>query len=221
MKRAVDWSLYLVTDRDLAKGRSILRVVEQAVRGGVTVVQLREKDCSARDFVQLADEMKRLLAARGVPLIINDRVDVALAVQADGVHIGQTDMPYAHVRRLARLGGRVGRNMLIGLSVETPAQADEAEGLDVDYLGVSPIFGTPTKPELQAVWGIEGLRGLRARSRHKLIAIGGINESNVDDVIRAGADGVAVVSAICSADNPKEAAGRLRAIIDTARANAG
>lgn len=211
MKRAVDWSLYLVTDRNLAKGRSILWVVEEAVRGGVTVVQMREKDCDTREFVRLAEDMKAMLAGHSVPLIINDRVDVALAVGAEGVHIGQSDMPYADVRRL------VGKKMLIGLSVETRAQAEEAESLDADYLGVSPIFATPTKVELQTAWGIEGLRQLRARSRHKLVAIGGINESNVADVIRAGADGIAVVSAICAADDPRQTATRLRQKIEEAR----
>jgi thiamine-phosphate pyrophosphorylase len=210
MIRAVDWSLYLVTDRALAKGRPISWIVEQAVLGGVTVVQLREKDCSAREFVQTAGEVKELLDRHGVPLIINDRVEVALAVQAAGVHIGQKDMPCADVRRL------VGRKMLLGLSVETTAQAEEAEDLDVDYLGVSPIFATPTKPDLQTAWGLDGLKRLRARSRHKLIAIGGISDSNAADVIRAGADGIAVVSAICAADYPRAAAARLRAIIDSA-----
>ena len=211
MKHGVDWSLYLVTDRAWVKGRPLSRVVEEAVRGGVTVVQLREKDCPTREFVRLAEEMKAMLRGHGVPLIINDRVDVALAVGAEGVHIGQSDMPYADVRRL------VGKKMLIGLSVETGAQADEAESLDVSYLGVSPIFTTPTKVELRTAWGIEGLRRLRARSRHKLVAIGGINESNAADVIRAGADGIAVVSAICAADDARQTATRLRQKIEQAR----
>ena len=212
MKHAVDWTLYLVTDRALAKGRPLSWVVEEAVRGGVTAVQLREKDCPTREFVEIAGEMKRMLDGHGVPLIINDRVDVALAVGADGVHIGQADMPYRAVRRL------VGKKMLIGLSVETPAQADEAESLDASYLGVSPIFITPTKAELRTAWGLEGLKKLRARSRHKLIAIGGINESNAAGVIRAGADGIAVVSAICAANDPRQAAAQLRQTIEQARA---
>jgi thiamine-phosphate pyrophosphorylase len=211
MRRVIDWRLYLVTDRALAKGRPIPWIVAEAVRGGVTAVQLREKDCSTREFVNLADELKTLLAGRGVPLIINDRVDVALAAGADGVHLGQSDMPSADARRL------LGPNAIIGLSVETPAQADEAESSDADYLGVSPIFGTPTKPELQTAWGLEGLAQLRARSKHTLVAIGGINESNAADVIRAGADGIAVVSAICAAADPREAATRLRDRISEAR----
>ncbi len=207
MKRALDWRLYLVTDRTLTKNRPLLWVVEEAVRGGVTVVQLREKNCSTREFVELAAAMTKLLAKYRVPLIINDRVDVALAVKADGVHIGQSDMPYLDVRRI------VNRKMLVGLSVETPAQAREAEDYDVDYLGVSPIFPTKTKPDAAPAWGIGALRKLRAHTKHKLIAIGGIDESNAAQVIRAGADGIAVVSAICSAHDPQAAARRLSALI--------
>jgi len=213
MRRPADWSLYLVTDRDLAAGRPLPWLVDEAVRGGVTAVQLREKSCTTREFLRLAREVKDVLAGRGVPLIINDRVDVALAAGADGVHLGQSDLPVADARRL--LGG----GALIGLSVETPEQVGEAEASGADYLGVSPIFRTPTKADTLAEWGIEGLRTLRARSKGVLIAIGGINESNAADVIRAGADGIAVVSAICAAPDPREAARRLRAAIECGRRN--
>ena len=204
--------LYLVTDRALSLGRSLEEVVLGAVRGGAGIVQLREKDASTRFFVQEAERIKRLLAPYGVPLIINDRVDVALAVGADGVHVGQDDMPYPLARKL------LGKRAIIGLSVETEEQVREAEAYDVDYLGVSPIFPTPTKTDTLGAWGLEGLARVRRLSRHRLVAIGALNATNAESVIRAGADCIAVVSAICSAPDPQEAAATLRRIIDAALA---
>lgn len=202
--------VYLVTDRTLSLGRPLDEVVLQAVRGGVSTVQLREKDISTRLFIEEAARIKRLLAPYGVPLIINDRVDVALAVGADGVHIGQEDMPYPLARKL------LGPGAIIGLSVETVDQVREAEGFDVDYLGVSPVFATPTKPDAAPAWGLEGLGRARQLSHHPLVAIGGMNAVNADAVIRAGADGIAVVSAICSADDPRQAAEDLVHIVEAA-----
>jgi thiamine-phosphate pyrophosphorylase len=211
MKRPVDFSLYLVTDRRLSLPRTIEEVVHLAVPGGVTVVQLREKDCSTREYIELAYRVKAILEPLRVPLIINDRVDVALAVGADGVHIGQNDMPYADARRL------MGSDAIVGLSVETIEQGIEADSLDVDYLGVSPIFSTPTKTDTTTEWGVEGLKLLRSQSRHTLVAIGGIDSSNARANVEAGADGLAVVSAICAAPDPKEASRKLRTIIDERR----
>jgi thiamine-phosphate pyrophosphorylase len=213
MKRVTDVGLCLVTDSRLSLGRPLEEVVRAAVQGGVTLVQLREKDCATRDFIALARRLRKMLAPLGVPLIINDRLDVALAVGADGVHIGQSDVPYDDARRL------LGSDAIIGLSIETPAQADEAEHLDADYLGVSPVFATPTKTDTGAAWGIEGVKTLRMRSRHRLVAIGGINDTNAAAVMAAGADGIAVVSAICSAADPAQAARQLRALVEAARKN--
>lgn len=211
MRRQVDFSLYLVTDRQLSLPRTVEEVVQLAVRGGATVVQLREKDCSTREYVELAHRLKEILEPSRIPLIINDRIDVALAVGADGVHIGQSDMPYFDARRL------MGPDALVGLSVETIEQGTEAENLDADYLGVSPIFSTPTKKDTTAEWGIEGLRSLRSKTRHALVAIGGINSSNARAVVEAGADGLAVVSAICAARDPEDASRTLRTIIEQTR----
>lgn len=211
MRRVVDWSLYLVTDRALSLGRSIEEVVLAAVDGGVTAVQLREKECATREFVELARSLKKLLAPREVPLLINDRVDVALAAGADGVHIGQSDMSYRDARVL------LGSSALIGLSVETPEQAAEAGPLDCDYLGAGPIFPTGTKADAAPAWGLDRLAELRGTSRHRLVAIGGINASNAALAAAAGADGIAVVSAICSAPDCRAAAARLRTIIKDAR----
>ncbi len=211
MRPPRDWRLYLVTDRRLAGPRSIENIVEAAVRGGVTAVQLREKEASTCEFIALARCLKTLLAPAGIPLIINDRVDVALACGADGVHIGQSDMEYADARRL------LGPEALIGLSVETMEQAQAAESLDVDYLGVSPVFATRTKADTGSAWGLDGLAALRCASRHVLIAIGGITAQNAPLVMRAGADGIAVVSAICCAADPEAAALELRRAICHAR----
>lgn len=215
MKPLVNFSLYLVTDRRLSLPRTIEQIVRLAVGGGATVVQLRDKDCSTREYIELAYRVKKILKPLRIPLIINDRVDVALAVGADGVHIGQSDMPYFDTRRL------MGPDAIIGLSVETPAQGIEADAFDVDYLGVSPIFSTPTKTDTRTEWGIEGLRFLRSKTRHTLVAIGGINSSNARAIVEAGADGLAVVSAICAAPDPLDASRKLRTIIEQARKEIG
>ncbi|MBD3179611.1 MAG: thiamine phosphate synthase [Candidatus Latescibacteria bacterium] len=200
MSRDFNPDLYLVTDRNLSRGRPVREIVEAAVRGGVTMVQLREKDSSAREFVESARQLKRLLSPAGVPLIINDRVDVALAAGADGVHIGQEDIPFEAAREI------LGPEKIIGLSVESAEDALEADRLDVDYLGISPVFLTQTKTELTRELGLEGVRKIKSVTSHLLVGIGGLNASNLADVILAGADGVAVVSALCSADDPEEAA---------------
>ena len=195
--------LYLVTDRPLSLGRDLDWIVAEAVRGGTTMVQLREKEADTRDFVALGLKLKELLTPLGIPLLINDRIDVALAVDADGVHIGQSDMPYAIARRL------LGPDRIIGLSVETMDEVAEANALDVDYVAVSPVYGTPTKTDTAEPFGLEGLRKAAALSRHPVVAIGGMNERTAADVFAAGADGIAVVSAICSAPDPCAAARRL------------
>ncbi len=195
-----DPSLYLVTDQRLCGERNVLDMVGLAVRGGVTMVQLREKRLDMRSLVDLARALKGLLAPFGVPLLINDRVDAALAVGADGVHLGQHDMPAELARHL------LGPRALIGLSVERLEHIHEAGRLDVDYYGVSPIFPTPTKPDLESAWGLAGLAAARLATARQLVAIGGINADNAETVVRAGADGVAVVSAICSAADPLRAA---------------
>lgn len=195
-----DLSLYMVTDRRLCGERSLLDVVGLAVRGGARVVQLREKRLDMRSLVDLARALMGLLKPFGVPLVINDRVDVALAVGAAGVHLGQDDMPVELARHL------LGPEAILGLSLERPEHLREAERFDLDYYGVSPLFPTATKPELLSAWGLDGLGALRQATRRPLVGIGGIGPDNAEAVIRAGADGVAVVSAICGAANPLRAA---------------
>ncbi|MBW2410333.1 MAG: thiamine phosphate synthase [Deltaproteobacteria bacterium] len=207
----IDYSLYLVTDRGLARGRSTLDIVKAAVRGGVTCVQLREKDCSTLEFIEQASGIKDFLSDRGIPLIINDRLDVAQAVKADGIHLGQTDMPLDMARAI------VEDSMIIGISAESLEDAIEAEKGGADYLGVSPIYATPTKTDTAPPLGLEGLRQIRAAVKIPLVGIGGLNRENAAEVIGNGADGVAVVSAIVAAGDPETAAAELNQLISKAK----
>jgi thiamine-phosphate pyrophosphorylase len=199
--------LYFVTDRGLCGKTPLAEVVLQAIRGGAACVQLREKDVTTRFFVEEAQRIKAIMATFHIPLIINDRMDVALAVGADGVHLGQEDMPYEMARRL------MGPKAIIGLSVETWEDVERAQEIDCDYLGVSPIFATPTKRDTKEPWGLEGLAKIRAFSHHSLVGIGGLHAGNAEAVVMAGADSIAVVSAICASPDPFRSARELNQII--------
>ena len=207
----INLDLYLVTDRDLSKGRSLDWVVEKAAKGGITIVQLREKDMETKDFIEEAKRIKKILEPYNIPLIINDRVDVALAIGADGVHLGQNDMPYPMARQI------LGNDSIIGVSVESIKQAEEANQFDVDYIAISPVFKTPTKEELTQELGIIGVQKITGLSKHPSVGIGSIKPHNAESIIKAGADGLAVVSAICSADDPEKAASELRAKVQKAK----
>jgi thiamine-phosphate pyrophosphorylase len=207
----VDYSLYLVTDRTLSRGRSSAEIVGAAVRGGVTCVQLREKHCSTREFIQEARSLQPLLLHHRIPLIINDRLDVALAIGADGLHLGQSDMHIGDARRLA------GDKMIIGISAESIEDAIIAEQEGADYIGISPVYATKTKTDTRAPLGLDGIRRIRQAVRIPLVGIGGINRGNIRAVIGAGADGVAVVSAIVGADCAETAAAELKNILDRER----
>ncbi len=199
-----DYSLYLVTDTGLCKGRELIDVTLAAVAGGVTMVQLREKNITTRDFVETARALKEALHQYNVPLIINDRVDVMAAVLADGVHVGQSDMHPNDVRQL------LGHQCIVGLSVTNLKELYESENYEIDYIGLGPIFPTPTKTDTGTPLGMSGLGRARFSTARAIVAIGGINEENAESIYRAGADGIAVVSAICSAENPTLAAQKLR-----------
>jgi thiamine-phosphate pyrophosphorylase len=201
--------LCLVTSRDLAAGRSLAEVVAAAVAGGVTMVQLREKTASTRAFIDEAAALRLLLRDRRVPLIINDRVDVALAVGADGVHVGQDDMPLDDVRRL------MGSGALVGLSITDDADLARPDAAAADYLGVGPIFPQTTKPDATAALGLGGLTRLRALSTRPFMAIGGIARTNAGAAMRAGADGIAVVSAIMAAPDVLAATRVLRDLVES------
>ena len=204
MSRPFDVRLYLVTDASLLKGRDLADTVEASVRGGVTLVQLREKALDTKSFMAEARLLKRRLAPYGVPLIINDRVDVAMAAGADGIHLGQSDMPPADARRL------LGPDAIIGLSLETVEDAGQLQEIPVDYVAASPVFSTPTKTDTALPLGLEGVRAIRRATSLPLVAIGGIHAGNLRDVLAAGADGAAVVSAILGAEHPETAARALR-----------
>ncbi|WP_045500066.1 thiamine phosphate synthase [Vibrio hyugaensis] len=192
------YRLYLVTDdqQDLA---TLKRVVRKAVEGGVTMVQVREKHGDVRAFIERAQAVKDILKDTDVPLIINDRVDVALAVDADGVHLGQSDMPATIARKL------IGPNKILGLSIENEEQLTEADSMPIDYIGLSAIFATPTKTNTKKHWGIDGLKMALETTSLPIVAIGGINESNIPQLCATGVHGLALVSAICHAEDPKAA----------------
>ncbi|MCG6402610.1 thiamine phosphate synthase [Vibrio fluvialis] len=204
------YTLYLVTD-DQQDLNTLCHVVKQAIAGGVSLVQVREKQGDVRTFIERAAAVKAVLSGSGVPLIINDRVDVALAVDADGVHLGQSDMPATLARQL------LGPDKLIGLSVENEQQFEQAQSLPVDYLGLSAIFATPTKTNTVKHWGLDGLNWAMARSRLPMVAIGGLNTSNLGAVAQTGVQGIALVSAISHARDPQQAAHDLRLLIEQNR----
>ena len=201
----MDYSLYLVTDRRFMGKQTLAEAVEQAILGGCTMVQLREKELSSLDFYWQAIKIKQITDSYHIPLIINDRVDIAMAVQADGVHIGQHDIPAAAVRKM------IGKDMLLGVSVSTVEQAIKAQQDDADYLGVGAMFPTGTKTDADFV-SMEKLKEIRTAVSLPIVEIGGINKDNAHCFKTAGIDGLAVVSAILAKPNIKVAAEELKAI---------
>jgi thiamine-phosphate pyrophosphorylase len=215
----LDLRLYALLDPAVAGGRPLADLA-QRIAGSATLVQLRDKHGSTRSMVEEARALRAVLEPHGVPLLINDRVDVALAAEADGVHIGQDDMAPADARLL------LGRTAIIGLSVKTVEQAKAAPLELLDYVAIGGVYGTTSKDNTAAPVGVGGLRAIvqaiRARERnYPICAIAGINADNAGDVIAAGADGVAVISALSLASDPAAAAQNLRAVVDSALARRG
>jgi thiamine-phosphate pyrophosphorylase len=211
MRRRFDPTLYLVTDPELARGRALADVVAAAVRGGVTLVQLRDKHANGRALLEQARMLKAVLDPQGVPLIVNDRADVAHAAGA-GCHVGQSDLPVAAVRAI------LGPEALVGLSLDDMAQAEAVDPALIDYVAYGPFAATATKTDAGGPVGAEGLAAARKLTLLPLIALGGIDAQNVAAAVRAGADGIAVVSAIVAAADPEGASRELRAAIDTTKA---
>jgi thiamine-phosphate pyrophosphorylase len=199
MRDPSTWDVYLVTDRGLSRGRSTLEIVQAAVRGGVSVVQLREKEVGTRRFYEEGLTIREHLRSSGIPLIINDRIDLTLALDAEGVHLGQDDMPADIARRI------LGPEKIIGISVNDLSDINRQAHEYADYLAVSPVFFTATKEDLTTPWGIDGIKRVRSMTHLPIVAIGSIKRDNAHDVIMAGGDCVAVVSAIVSADDPEDA----------------
>jgi thiamine-phosphate pyrophosphorylase len=211
---SLDFDLYVVTDRQLTSGRPLRLVVEAALRGGVRAFQLREKDLPPRDLYPLALEMRRLTQTYGARLLINDRIDVALAVDADGVHLTTTSLPARIARQV------LGPGRLIGVSTHTLAEAQAAAEESADFLVFGPVFFTPSKAPYGEPVGLDALRVARAAVTLPILAIGGVKKANLDQVLAAGADGIAVISAVISADDPMAASQDLLATLRARRANA-
>jgi thiamine-phosphate pyrophosphorylase len=200
-----------VTDESLTAGRSLDAIVRESIAGGVTAVQVREKQASTREFFERAGSMRRLTREAGICLIVNDRIDVALAIDADGVHLGQADMPADVARNL------VGGDRILGVTAASSAEAEQGRRDGADYVGCSAVFATPTKTDTGPPIGLQGLTELVRAVPIPVVAIGGIHSGNAADVIATGAAGVAVVSAIMAADDPRAAAAELASIIGRSR----
>lgn len=208
MKR-FDLSLYLVLDPGLCRAHSMVETARLAVAGGATMVQLRDKEAGTAGLIATGQALMDALAGTGVPLIVNDDVDAALAIGAHGVHVGQDDMPAAEVRR------RIGPDLILGLSAENAAAVRAADPSIVDYLGIGPVFATATKPGHKPPIGFDGLRKLAGLSPIPAVAIGGLKAEHVGSLFSTGANGIAVVSAICGHHAPDTAARNLAAKIQS------
>jgi thiamine-phosphate pyrophosphorylase len=206
-----DPTLYLVTDPGLARGRMLSDVVAAAVRGGVTLVQLRDKQAGGRALLEMAQALKAVLDPEGVPLIVNDRADVARAAGAAGCHVGQSDLPATEARAI------LGPDAILGVSIDAAVQARGIDPALVDYVAYGPFAATATKADAGRPIGADGLAAARKLTGLPLIAIGGIDAGNAAAAVRAGADGIAVVSAIMAAADPAAASRELRGAIEAAR----
>lgn len=208
--RGVDLTLYHVTDAPLSATRGLVETVLAAVQGGATLIQLRDPDAKAGKLVEQGRALIEALKPSGVPLIVNDRPDVALAIGAAGVHVGQGDLPAELARRI------LGPEAVVGLSIDDPSQMSRVPWGAVDHLGVGPVISKGVKPDAAPPMGLEGLGACVRAARCPIVAIGGIGPGHARDCILAGADGVAVVAAIAGADDPAGAARRLRAEVSAA-----
>lgn len=203
MKPEMDYSLYLVTDRALAGERDFEDLVGRAIRGGCTLVQLREKEASSGEFYERALRLKKVTDYFHVPLIIDDRIDIMLAVDAAGVHLGQSDLPAEAARQI------IGPDKILGVSARTVEEAEKAESDGADYLGVGAVYPTTTKGDAEKV-SREELEKICSTVRIPVVAIGGLNARNISSLEGSGISGVAVVSAIMAQDRPEEAAQLLK-----------
>lgn len=202
----VDYSVYLVTDRDLLKGRKLTEVIEEAILGGTSIVQLREKCASSLEFYEIAKEVKKITDKYNVPLIINDRIDIALAIDASGVHLGQSDIPCSIARKILPKG------KIIGVSAHNLKEAEKALKDGADYLGCGAVFNTSTKKDVTTL-SYEGLKEITDNINIPVVAIGGINENNIMTLKGSGINGVAVVSSIIGKENVKGASEKLKELV--------
>ena len=208
---SMDPSLYVILDRATAAGRDLVEILEAAIAGGARMVQLREKTWPSGQLLPLAERLRTRCRQAGVTFVMNDRVDLAVVLEADGVHLGQDDLPPRRARPLLRPG------MILGVSTHSVEQARRAQADGADYVAVGAMFPTQTKPDFELV-GPALVRAVRSEIRVPLVGIGGITPQNAGDVIRAGADGVAVISAVCGAADPAAASADFLDAIRRARA---
>ncbi|MES2997731.1 MAG: thiamine phosphate synthase [Pseudomonadota bacterium] len=201
------YPLYLIADYTICSPRPLITAVEEVMDHGIACVQLRMKNQASQDVLSLGKQLLALLRPRNIPLIINDHIEIAKTIDADGVHIGQTDKPYAWVRQ------QLGYKKIIGLSIENIQQAQYSQSLDCDYFGVGPIFATSTKWDANSPIGIENLKKMTSLLPKPIIAIGGINETNLHQVLSCQVSGIAVASAVLSATSPKKSTQALSHII--------
>jgi thiamine-phosphate pyrophosphorylase len=203
-----NWHLYVITDEQLSRGRLHAEIARLAIQGGADVIQLRDKTASSRKLYEDALTIRKITRESNVTFIVNDRLDIALSVDADGVHVGQKDLPATVARQL------IGKNRILGVSAETLEEAIQAEKDGADYLGVGPIFEAhSTKPDAGEPMGLSLLKQIRYKCQVPIIAIGGINHTNARKVIQSGADGIAVISAIVAAEDVTAAARELKGIV--------
>jgi thiamine-phosphate pyrophosphorylase len=205
--KPIDWRLCLVADKEAAGTRDLVAIVEEAAGAGATLIQLRAKNCETREFLDLAIRISGFLKPLGIPLIINDRADIALACDARGLHLGQQDIPLLFARKI------LGPNRLIGISVNTIEEAQSAEKQGADYLGVGPVFFTSSKDKIPAILGLEGLRAIREKVGIPILAIGGVDRQNAAAVMSSGADGIAVISAILGEGDIEKATKSLLSVL--------
>ena len=198
----VDYTLYLVTDRDVLRGRDLIKCIEESILGGVTLVQLREKNVTSREFYEIAIKVKEVTSRYNIPLIINDRLDIALAIDADGLHIGQKDLPASVARKI------LGKEKILGVSAATLQESLKAEKDGADYLGVGAVFSTSTKKDTRDV-SYETLSSITSSVNIPVVAIGGINEKNVTKLKESNIDGIAVISCILGKEDVKGAAEKM------------
>ncbi len=208
MRNPFPYKLYLVISKESCIHHDWLTVAEQAIQGGVDIIQLREKTLDQKSFIERAIELKNITDRYSVPLIINDHLTVAMKVNAFGIHVGNSDLPPSVVKDIWKECSH------IGYSFEYIEQLQNSEISYADAIGISPVFKTETKTDTVTEWGLEGIQSIRNKTDLPLIAIGNINHTNAAEVLNAGADCIAVVSAICAAEDPKQSAMSLKQIIN-------
>ncbi|WP_102401150.1 thiamine phosphate synthase [Haloimpatiens massiliensis] len=204
---SIDYKIYLVTDRRFLKNISLKEAVEESIKGGASIIQIREKEATTREFFNIASEIHDITKYYNVPLIINDRIDIAQAIKAEGVHLGQDDMPIEYARKI------LGEDIIIGISCGNVYEALEAQNKGANYLGLGAVFSTNTKKDIDIPIGLNGLKEITSKIHIPSVAIGGVNHSNAKSVMETGVSGLSVISCILGSNNIKKATEELKKIM--------